>query len=125
MDSANIQRISKALANETRLLIFEAIASNKEMNCGAIVTLCGVTPATVSHHLGILSDAGLIESRRQGQFVRNDVVPETIENYVRELFRLARAQRRRNGVVRRRRHGASVGPLTGRDFCPTLIGENI
>jgi hypothetical protein len=27
MDSANIERISKALANKTRLLIFEAIAS--------------------------------------------------------------------------------------------------
>jgi len=31
MDSANIERISKALANETRVLIFEAIARNKEM----------------------------------------------------------------------------------------------
>jgi len=30
MDSANIERISKALANETRLLIFETIARNKE-----------------------------------------------------------------------------------------------
>src|SRR5258707_13566663 len=33
MDSANIERISKALANETRVLIFEAIARNKEMTC--------------------------------------------------------------------------------------------
>jgi hypothetical protein len=31
MDSANIERTSKALANETRVLIFEAIARNKEM----------------------------------------------------------------------------------------------
>jgi hypothetical protein len=32
MDSANIERISKALANETRLLIFEAISRNKEID---------------------------------------------------------------------------------------------
>jgi len=32
MDGANIERISKALADETRLLIFEAIADNKEIN---------------------------------------------------------------------------------------------
>jgi hypothetical protein len=32
MNSFNIERISKALANETRLLIFEAIARNVEMN---------------------------------------------------------------------------------------------
>ena len=31
MERANIERISHALPNETRLLIFEAIASNKEI----------------------------------------------------------------------------------------------
>jgi DNA-binding transcriptional ArsR family regulator len=68
MDSSNIERISKALANETRLLIFEAIARNKEMTSSTIVALRRVAAATVSHHLKILSHAGLIECRRQGQF---------------------------------------------------------
>ena len=77
MDNANIERISKALANETRLLIFEAIARNKEMTSSTIVTLRRVAAATVSHHLKILSQAGLIECRRQGQFVHNRAVPET------------------------------------------------
>ena len=36
MDGANIERISKALADETRLLIFKAIANNKEINCSKI-----------------------------------------------------------------------------------------
>ena len=93
MDSANIERISKALANETRLLIFEAIAGNKEINCSAIVTLRKVMPATVSHHLKILSAAGLIECRRRGQFVHNRVVPQTIENFARALFSLSEANR--------------------------------
>ena len=66
MDGANIERVSQALADETRLLIFEAIADNKEINCSKIATLRRVTPATVSHHLKILSHAGLIECRRQG-----------------------------------------------------------
>jgi DNA-binding transcriptional ArsR family regulator len=67
MDSSNIERISKALVNETRLLIFEAIARNKEITSSTIVTLRRVAAATVSHHLKILSHAGLIECRRQGQ----------------------------------------------------------
>ena len=92
MDSTNIERISKALANETRLLIFEIIADDKEINCSAIVTHRRVTPATVSHHLKILSDAGLIECRR-GQFVHNRVVPQTIENFARALSRLSGANR--------------------------------
>ena len=57
MDSSNIERISKALANETRLLIFEVIARNKEMTSSTIVTLRRVAAATVSHHLKILSHA--------------------------------------------------------------------
>ena len=93
MDSANIERISKALANETRLLIFETIAGNKEINCSAIVTPRRVTLATVSHHLKILSDAGLIECRRHGQFVHNRVVPQTIESYARALSSLSGANR--------------------------------
>jgi DNA-binding transcriptional ArsR family regulator len=72
MDRANIERISKALANETRLLIFEAIAGNKEMTSSTIVNLRGVAAATVSHHLKILSHAGLIECR-QGQNRQNPV----------------------------------------------------
>src|SRR5580765_3448707 len=69
MERSQIEKISKALADETRLMIFEAISRKKQMNCGEIVSLQGVTPATVSHHLKILNEAGLIECRREGQFV--------------------------------------------------------
>jgi DNA-binding transcriptional ArsR family regulator len=98
MDSSNIERISKALANETRLLIFEVIARNKEMTSSTIVTLRRVAAATVSHHLKILSHAGLIECRRHGQFVHNRVVPRTIEVYARALCRLSRAQKQSRAV---------------------------
>src|SRR6266852_1352324 len=51
MDRACIEKISKALADQTRLKIFEAISARTEMNCGEIVAMRGVTPATVSHNL--------------------------------------------------------------------------
>jgi ArsR family transcriptional regulator, arsenate/arsenite/antimonite-responsive transcriptional repressor len=94
MNRAGIERISKALADQTRLMIFEAIAKRKVMNCGEIVSLRGVTPATVSHHLKILADAGLIECRRQGQFVHSRAVPERLQEYSRALVRLSRTPRR-------------------------------
>lgn len=94
MDHAQIERISKALADATRLMIFEAIASHKAMNCSDIVNLRGVTPATVSHHLKILSEAGLIECHRQGQFVHSRVVPGTIQDYSRALSRLSQGRKR-------------------------------
>ena len=96
MDRARIEKISKALADSTRLMIFEAISTNKkEMACGELVTLRGVTPATVSHHLKILADAGLIACRREGQFVFNRALPETIVEYSRALARLANRKKTR------------------------------
>ena len=94
MDRARIERISKALADQTRLMIFEAISNRQGMSCGELVSLQGVTPATVSHHLKILSDAGLIECVREGQFVRNRVVPETLQEYSRSLTQLFKPKRR-------------------------------
>ena len=93
MERARIEKISKALADATRLRIFEAISAQKEMVCGELVAMRGVTPATISHHLKILAGAGLIECRRKGQFVHNRVVPETIAEYSRALAQIAAGKR--------------------------------
>jgi DNA-binding transcriptional ArsR family regulator len=89
MDRSKVEKISKALADKTRLRIFEAISATGRMNCGDIVSMRGVTPATVSHHLKILSEAKLIACRREGQFVYSHAVPETIAAYTRERAKIA------------------------------------
>jgi ArsR family transcriptional regulator len=91
MDHSQIQQISKALADETRLRIFEAISAKEETNCGELVSMRNVTPATVSHHLKVLQEAGLIESRREGLFVYSRGVPGVIEAYSRALTRMIRS----------------------------------
>ncbi|MGB7435635.1 MAG: metalloregulator ArsR/SmtB family transcription factor [Candidatus Acidiferrum sp.] len=94
MDRQQIERISKALADQTRLRIFEAISARDHMNCGEIVSLRGVTPATVSHHLRILQDAGLIDCHREGQFVLSKANPESIDAYTRALSALAHKEKK-------------------------------
>lgn len=94
MDRQGIERISKALADETRLLIFEAIRSRGQMNCGEIVSLRGVTAATVSHHLHVLADAGLIECRREGQFVYSVTNPKKLQEYTKALTSLGRPRKK-------------------------------
>lgn len=89
MDRSQIEKISKALADQTRLRIFEAISAKGQMNCGEIVSMRGVTPATVSHHLKILNEAGLVVCRRQGQFVYSRAIPEAIEAYAYALGKIA------------------------------------
>jgi len=93
MDPSRIEKISKALADQTRLRIFEAISGTRHMTCGEIVSLRGVTPATVSHHLRILSEAGLITCRRKGQFVYSEVIPQTVKEYAQALGKMARGKK--------------------------------
>jgi ArsR family transcriptional regulator len=88
MDRSAVEKISKALADSTRLRILEAIAAAHRMSCGELVALRGVTPATVSHHLKILNEAGLIVCRREGQFVYSRALPETIAAYAKAVMKL-------------------------------------
>jgi len=81
MDQNQIAKIAKALSDPTRLNIYEAIAGCKEMFCGELVGKYRLTPGTISHHLKVLADASLIESRRDGQFIYNRARPETIRAY--------------------------------------------
>jgi ArsR family transcriptional regulator len=96
MDRSQVEKIAKALADQTRLRIFEAISARRQMNCGQIVSLRGVTAATVSHHLKILQEAGLIECRREGQFVYSRSVPERIEEYTRVLAKIVHGNGKRS-----------------------------
>jgi ArsR family transcriptional regulator len=93
MDHSEIEKISKALADQTRLRIFAAISASERMTCSDLVSMRGVTPATVSHHLKILSEAGLIDCRREGQFVHSCAVPETIAAYAAALAKFARRKK--------------------------------
>ena len=93
VDNKQIEKISKALADQTRLRIFQAISARSDMTCGELVSLRGVTAATISHHLRILLDAGLIECRKDGQFVHSRVVAGTIARYSAALARIAKGHR--------------------------------
>jgi ArsR family transcriptional regulator len=102
MKRSRLERIAKALGDQTRLRIFEAIVTKEaQMTCGEIVAMRGISAATVSHHLKILSDAELIACSRDGKFVYSRAVPETLEEYTRSLLKLARVAQ--PTVVERRR----------------------
>jgi len=89
MTDKQLAKISKALSDPTRLRIYGTISSRREMFCGELTQKCPLTPGTISHHLRILAEANLIESRRKGQFIYNRVLPKTILEYTRALTNLA------------------------------------
>ena len=93
MDIQQVAKISKALADPTRLEIYELISRSPDAICSEIVSRCDVSPATISHHLRVLSDAGLIETRREGQFIHNRALPKTLKAYTRALSHMGASGR--------------------------------
>jgi ArsR family transcriptional regulator, arsenate/arsenite/antimonite-responsive transcriptional repressor len=57
-------RIAKALAHPSRLLILDALAQ-REMCVCELTALVGADQSTVSKHLTILKQAGIVEDRRE------------------------------------------------------------
>jgi ArsR family transcriptional regulator len=75
----DLAEIFKALADPTRVAIVNRLAA------GEACCVCDLTDAfelaqpTVSHHLRILRDAGLVSSERRGTFAYYWLVPEAME----------------------------------------------
>jgi ArsR family transcriptional regulator, arsenate/arsenite/antimonite-responsive transcriptional repressor len=81
MDQQQVMRITKALADPTRFRILQVIAAAGESCCSELATRFPVTQATCSQHLKVLTDAGLLTMRREGQFNYYRFVRDTLETY--------------------------------------------
>jgi DNA-binding transcriptional ArsR family regulator len=82
------ERISKALADPRRFALFEAIASGgEECPNSRLCQEFPVSKATVSHHLKELTQAGLVESDKEGQFVTYRARRDVLKAYTTELMR--------------------------------------
>jgi DNA-binding transcriptional ArsR family regulator len=60
--------ITKALADENRVRTLLALREGELCVC-QITALFGLAPSTVSKHLSVLSQAGLLESRKDGRWI--------------------------------------------------------
>jgi ArsR family transcriptional regulator len=87
VEAEQFLRIAKALADPRRFEILEHIAKQSEMGCRHLCGCFPVRQATISHHLKELSSAGLVESRKDGQFVYYKTRPVVLEAYMAELRR--------------------------------------
>jgi ArsR family transcriptional regulator, arsenate/arsenite/antimonite-responsive transcriptional repressor len=92
IEESDAQQIARALGDPTRFAIYKHLAENDEIRCGDICLDTPVRAPTVSHHLKVLTDAGLIISRREGQGVYYRAVPERLKAYLKYLRKMARAE---------------------------------
>lgn len=63
------ETVFKALASEARLRIVQHLGSGGERCVCELVACCGLGWSTVSHHLAVLREAGIVQDRKSGQQV--------------------------------------------------------
>jgi ArsR family transcriptional regulator, arsenate/arsenite/antimonite-responsive transcriptional repressor len=86
-EAALLATAFKALADPVRLQLLNLIATAPEGEACAcdLVAPSGRSQPTVSHHLKVLREAGLVQSRRRGSWVHYSVVPGRLDELQRAL----------------------------------------
>src|SRR5689334_5715568 len=67
MTDTALLRLLKALAHPIRFRMVQEIAAATELSCGQIGDRFDLAQPTISHHLKILHDAGVLAIRRAAQ----------------------------------------------------------
>jgi DNA-binding transcriptional ArsR family regulator len=62
-------RLLQALADPTRLAIVRQLASDGQVCACDFTACCDVSQPTVSHHLKVLREAGIVASEKRGTWV--------------------------------------------------------
>ncbi|HVP06037.1 MAG TPA: metalloregulator ArsR/SmtB family transcription factor [Dehalococcoidia bacterium] len=80
--------VFKALSDPTRVRILKTISHMEQMCECNIVPAFGLSQPTISYHLKVLREAGLITSERRGQWVWHRVNQRAVLRAVRSLTEL-------------------------------------
>lgn len=70
--------IFKALGDENRWRILETLKEGERCAC-VLLTRMQISQSTLSHHMKVLCDAGLVTSRRDGKWTHYSLRPEGIQ----------------------------------------------
>jgi ArsR family transcriptional regulator, arsenate/arsenite/antimonite-responsive transcriptional repressor len=71
-------QLLQALADPTRLAIVRQLAQDGEVCACDFTSCCDVRQPTVSHHLKVLREAGIVRSERRGSWIFYTLEPAAI-----------------------------------------------
>lgn len=87
MEIEKIVKIHKALGDKTRYLIMENVIKDNTTCPGKLCEeLHGVANSTLSHHLKILADSGLIIPDKKGTFIFYRYDEALVKHFLPELM---------------------------------------
>jgi ArsR family transcriptional regulator len=83
-----MQAIARALADPRRFAILQQIARHDATPCGSLEQQKVLSPATISHHIKELADAGLIDVQREGRCASLTLHRDIWNAYLAQLAKL-------------------------------------
>jgi ArsR family transcriptional regulator len=79
-EAARMATVAKALGDPIRLQLVDVLRKHAGKVCVCeLVPLFDLSQPTVSHHLKVLRDAGLVDSERQGLWAYYYVIPNALK----------------------------------------------
>jgi DNA-binding transcriptional ArsR family regulator len=78
--------LTKALADETRVRVLLALRAQELCAC-QITELLGFAPSTMSEHLFVLKQGGLVDSRKDGRWIYYSLPGKNAPDAVRDALR--------------------------------------
>ena len=72
-------QLLQALADPTRLAIVRQLAQDGEVCACDFTSCCDVRQPTVSHHLKVLREAGVVRSERRGSWIFYTLEPSVVD----------------------------------------------
>ncbi len=98
-EAAPLAAIFRALGDETRLEILERLARADESLCVCELECCfDLSQPTISHHLRVLRDAGLVKCERRGTWVHCAIDENALARIGALTERLAPTLRQTKGI---------------------------
>ncbi|HEY0672210.1 MAG TPA: autorepressor SdpR family transcription factor [Longimicrobiales bacterium] len=81
----------KALADPTRREILRALRGG-DLSAGDIAARFAMTAPSISHHLNVLKDAGLVSAERDGRHIIYSLNSTTLQELLQELLDFMQAR---------------------------------
>ncbi len=72
----------RAMAHPMRIAIIELLTENKKMTVTEIYETLNIEQASASHHLNILKNKGLLDSRRNGKMILYSLKTNVLSNVI-------------------------------------------